>query len=64
MQAAQASLQQAEKAVSQAEASLAQARAALRLLELQLLKKTQVKAPTRGTTLNLDLEEGEVVGAV
>jgi multidrug resistance efflux pump len=62
VQMAQASVQQAEKAVSQAEASLAQAQAALRLLELQL-EKTQVKAPTTGTVLSLDLEEGEVVGA-
>ncbi|MGB9591796.1 MAG: biotin/lipoyl-binding protein, partial [Candidatus Kryptoniota bacterium] len=62
VQMAQAAVQQAEKAVSQAEASLAQAQAALRLLELQL-EKTQVKAPTTGTVLSLDLEEGEVVGA-
>lgn len=63
VQVAQAALKQAEKAVNQAEVSLAQAQAALHLLELQM-EKTQVKAPTTGTVLSLDLEEGEVVGAV
>lgn len=62
VQLAEANVQQAEKAVRQAEASLAQAQAALRLIELQL-EKTEVKAPSAGVVLSLDLEEGEVVGA-
>lgn len=61
VKAAQAAVDSAGAAVNQAQAGKNQALAALKLLEIQLQKST-VLAPTSGTILAANIQDGELVG--